>query len=358
MQNVPCERLRKQTKLILAAWGMPEVAAEATAKIMIEADLRGIDSHGAAMLTAYNKFRKAGSLDLTAMPEIEERSSICAVVSGNGGLGHYPSTLAIELAIKSAKASGLSCVTVRKSHHFGAAGPYAEYAARAGLIAIVGTSGVSPAIVPTRSRIAMFGTNPLAFSAPSGRGDPVLLDMATSTVALGKLVIASLNHRTIPEGWALTPEGQSEIDPNNGLANRLMTPLGGTETMSSFKGYGLAMMIEILSTMLGGATYCATRSRRKPNQIQPDVGHFFLCISPEMFRPLGDFESDVADMVDALHAAPRANPDSAILIPGEREFSVRRNRIISGIPVPQDLADQIASISKEAGIGNELEIPI
>lgn len=354
MRLVPWELLFSRIKLILKAWGMSDEAAEATAKIMVEADLRGIDSHGAAMLVAYNKFRKSGTLDPTATPTIQERSSNCAVVSGNGGLGHYPSKIAIEWAVNAAKAGGLSCVVVNRSHHFGAAGVYAEFAARAGLISVVGTGGVSPAIVPTRSRSAMFGTNPLSFGAPSGRGDPVLLDMATSTVALGKLVIASLNNRSIPEGWALTPDGHRELDPVKGLTNRLMTPLGGTESMSSFKGYGLAMMIEVLSTMLGGATYCATRSRRKPDQKLPDVGHFFLCISPALFRPLVDFEHDVADMIDALHEAPRVDPDRPILIPGEREFSIRRERIQAGIPMPAALVDQVSAISKEIGIESDL----
>jgi LDH2 family malate/lactate/ureidoglycolate dehydrogenase len=349
MRIVPPALLGGQVGDILRAWGMAEAAVPDTVEIMLEADLRGIDSHGAAMLEAYDKGRHDGSLAIGAVPKLLTETAAMALFSGEGGLGHHVSKRAMAWAVGAARANGLALAAVRHSHHFGAAGPYAEMAARAGLIGLAMTPGLKPAIVPTRARTAMFGTNPIAFAAPVEGADPILLDMATSTVALGKLKIAALNHKPIPPGWAFRPDGSDETDPVAGLANRLLSPLGGAEETGGYKGYGLAMMVEVMTTMLAGAGYTATQAARRPGDPRPDMGHMFLCIDPAVFRAAGDFAADTRRMVEALRAAPRKDPERPLLIPGEREFAIRHKRVAEGIPMPDDLLAQIAAICRDCG---------
>jgi LDH2 family malate/lactate/ureidoglycolate dehydrogenase len=256
--------------------------------------------------------------------------------------------MAIDLAIDKARAHGLGAVAVRNSNHYGAAGIYALRAAERGLIGLAMTNVWKPSVVPTRSAEAMFGTNPIAFAAPAKRNPPFVLDMATSTVAIGKLTIAWLNDKPIPEGWAVDDHGRPIRAAAVALKHRLLTPLGGVPRMSSHKGYGLAAMVEILCAMLPGAFYAATRPARHPEAHLYNIGHFFLAMDPAAFRPAGEFEDDLDDMVDALHRARPVDPAEPVLVPGDPEVAAKRERASEGIPVPERLAEQIRDIARAA----------
>lgn len=355
MLTCAADRVRQQIDAIFSAWGMPDGPRHAAVDVMVETDLRGIDSHGLAMVPIYAKHREAGRLDMTAMAACVRDSAIIAAFDGQGGLGHYPSVLATEFVIHAARAHGMAAATVRGSHHFGAAGIYADRIVAAGLIGAVTSSGITPQVVPTFAAAPLFGTNPFAFSAPTRRNPPFLLDMATSTVAAGKLNIAALNRRRIPIGWAVDRDGEPVTDPTVDTSSRLLTPLGGTPELSSHKGYGLAMMVEILSTMLTGATYCGVRARRSRPTNQPDIGHFFLALDPNAFRDDDGFAADLDEMIDVLHAAPRRDPGQAVLVAGEREYATARARRAAGIPVPEDLCAQIRSLCAIHGAAYVLE---
>jgi LDH2 family malate/lactate/ureidoglycolate dehydrogenase len=235
---------------------------------------------------------------------------------------------------------------VRNSNHFGAAGVYALRAAEQGFIGLATTAVFKASIVPTNGREARFGTNPIAFAAPAGRNRPFLLDMATSTVALGKFKLSAREGKAIPPGWALDEAGRPQTDPNRALVDRLMTPLGGSREMGGHKGYGLAAMVEILSTTLSGASYAPLRPAGAQRN---DVGHFHLAVHPEAFRDAGAFESDLDDLVDALRATPSADPAQPVMVAGDPEYAARERRRREGIPVPRSLLALVRDIAERNG---------
>ncbi len=347
--NVPAQQLSEQIDAIFSAWGMSEPAREACVRLMVAADLRGIDSHGAMMLPLYDELRRDGRLNMTPNVKTVRESPVTALLDGDMSLGHYPADTAMKLAIRKARGSGLAAVAVRNSNHFGAAGVYAMQAASAGLIGIAMTNVWNLAIAPTRAAEAMFGTNPIAFAAPAGEQPAFCLDMATSTVAIGKLKLAILHGKPLPRGWAHGPDGRITEDANAALEARLLTPLGGTPELSSHKGYGLAAMVEILCAMLPGAWYAPTRERRHPGEKRYNVGHFFLAMDPNAFRAEGEFEADLDDMIAALRSAKRLDPAQPVLVHGDPERAEMERRGRDGIPVPEALAAKIRSIAADCG---------
>ena len=332
-RRVPAETLRRQLAAIFAAWGMPDEQVAITADVMLQADLRGIDSHGVAMLGLYEEFRQAGRLTVAPDVRVMRETPVTALIDGDGGLGHYPSVTAMRLAIDKCRGTGLAAVAVRNSNHYGAAGVYALMAAEQGFIGLSTTSVHRPAIVPTFAAEPLFGTNPIAFAAPAGRNPPFVLDMATSTVAVGKLKLAAFADKDLPPGWAIDEAGQPVTNADIGLKIRWLTPLGGTPQMSSHKGYGLAAMVEILSTMLPGAFYAPTRAARHPDAPRNNIGHFFMALDPAAFRADGGFADDLDDMIDRLRAARRADPAEPVLVAGDPEAAALAERLKTGIPL-------------------------
>ncbi len=359
---VPAPRLGRQIETILGAWGMEAAMATATAGVMVDTDLRGIDSHGAAMLIGYEERRDAGRLNMAARLRVVRESPVTALVDADGGLGHHPSLVAMDMAVAKARRMGVAMVAVRNSNHYGAAGAYALRAAEAGLIGITGTGSRTRCVVPTRAQDAMFATNPIAFAAPARRNRPFVLDMATSTVAVGKVNICWLNDRPVPAGWVVDERGRPVTDAEAArryclrLVEGGVTPLGGLPEMASHKGYGLAAMIEILSTQLSGAIYCGTaaddpRARATPYD---NLGHFFIALDPAAFRPAGAFEDELDLMMDALRAAPPLDPAKPVLVAGDPEWASYDRRRTDGIPMPVKLVDHISGIAERAGVAFEL----
>jgi LDH2 family malate/lactate/ureidoglycolate dehydrogenase len=195
----------------------------------------------------------------------------------------------------------------------------------------------------------MFGTNPIAFAAPAGKNPPFSLDMATSTVAVGKTKLALLHGKPLPHGWAFDSAGKVTTDAAAAVASHRLTPLGGTPELSSHKGYGLAAMVEILCAMLTGAWFAPTREQRHPGEKRFNVGHFFLAMDPKAFRGEGEFEVDLDDMIAALRSAKRADPAQPVLVHGDPERAQMERREKDGIPVPDALAAQVRAIAKGCG---------
>jgi len=331
------------------AWGMKGEQVEITVRMLVAADLRGIDSHGAAILPLYDEFRRTGKLTLNPEIKVVQETPATALVDGGGGLGHFPSFKAMNLAVEKASALGVGSVAVRNSNHYGAAGVYALLAAERGFIGLSTSSVWRPTVVPTFGAEPMFGTNLIAFAAPIPGHHPFCLDMATSTVAIGKIKLAASRQKTIPPGWAVDELGHSLTNPDLVLEQGHLTPLGGTVQMSSHKGYGLAAMVEILSTILPGAFFATTRSRRHPEAERYNIGHFFLALDPRAFRGAGEFEEDMEDLIGALRATRRADKLQPVLVPGEPEQASYAARIRHGIPVPGSLAEQLRGIAESSG---------
>ena len=343
---VSADLLGRQLASVFRAWGMSEAHVAVTIEAMLAADLSGIDSHGVAMMPLYAQLRAAGKLDLAPEIKVVRETATAAVIDGGGGLGHVPATRAMHLAIAKARQAGMAIATVRNSNHFGAAGVYALMAAEAGLIGLAMTNVHNSSVVPTFAADPMFGTNPIAFAAPTRRNKPYLFDMATSTAAIGKLKIANMAGKPVPPGWAVNPEGAPLTDPAEALKYRRLTPLGGSRELGGHKGYGLAMMVEILTATLGGAAFAPLRD---PAASRLNVGHFLMAIDPGQFREEDEFESDLDDMIDALRATRPIDPGQKVIVAGDPEHEAKERRRRDGIPVPEILVREIAAMAAECG---------
>lgn len=342
----PPATLKKQLVSIFSAWGLPPDQAETTAETLARADLLGIDSHGITLIPLYRDLLASGKIVPNAEITIARSFGATAVIDGGGGFGEAPAVRAMDLAIEKAQAFGIGAVGVRNSNHYGAAGVYALQAAARGLIGLSMTAVYGASIVPTFGREPRMGTNPIGFAAPARKNEPFLLDMATSTVAIGKLKLAAREGKMIPDGWALDKDGRAQNNSEQALADKLMTPLGGTREMGGHKGYGLAAMVEVLCTVLSGATYAPLRPASAERF---DVGHFQMAIHPEAFREAGEFEDDLDAFIDCLRATRPADPAQPVLVPGDPEHAMLERRTREGIPLPRSLVSEVERIAQAIG---------
>lgn len=345
------EVLEAQAREVLVVWGVPEDCARTAATAMVYADLAGIDSHGISMLPTYEVLHGSGQLVAGARPQVVRRSGATALLDAGGGLGHPAGVVAMEMAAESALEHGIAAVSVRNSHHFGAAGYYARLAADRGLVGLVTTSARTVCVPPTRAAVPRLATNPIAFAAPGRRNRPLLLDMSTSTVAVNKVRVHGYTGRPLPSGWVVDGGGAPVTDPvaamdiiRSGRTGGL-TALGGTADMSSHKGYGLALMVHVLSATLCGASFAAARGPDDPE----DIGHFFLALDPRAFREDGAFEEDLDDALDLLRRTPPTDPELPVLVPGDPEEAAREHREREGVPIADALHRQLREVCARAG---------
>jgi LDH2 family malate/lactate/ureidoglycolate dehydrogenase len=336
---------RRQLELILRAWGMDEPTAADTAEIMSWADLHGIDTHGISMIPPYDERRRAGKADMSALPTASRHTPVSALVDGNGGLGHPAARLAMNIAIEKARNSGVGIVPVRNSAHFGACGFYALMAVEAGLIGMVTTSAAGIQVAPTHGAQARLGTDPIAFGAPGKPGEPFLLDMATTTVAAGKIRNKANEKLPTPPGWLVTVDGKPSTDPLEVSKGGFMTPLGGTPEGSSYKGYGLAAMVNILSSALSGAFMVTDPTRTSKGGM---IGHFMMAIDPGLFRDTADFRADVASFSDTLRATKPADPSKPVQVAGDPERRIAAQRRETGIPVGAGLLAKVRDVARHS----------
>lgn len=351
--------LEQQTHTVLTEWGLPSDAADTAAAVIVDADLAGIDSHGISMLPTYEQLRAGGTLALAERPRTVRETETTVVLDAGGGLGHPVAVAAMGMACDRAEAGGVGVACVRNSHHFGATGYYASLAAARGLVGLVTTSARTVCVTPTRGRLPRLATNPLAFAAPARRNRPLVVDMSTSTVAVNKVKVYGYSGRQLPEGWVLDGDGEPVHDPNDAMrllrASEVggLTPLGGTPEMSSHKGYGLSLMVQVLSATLCGAAFAALREPGAPE----DIGHFFLALSPSAFREPGGFEGDMDTLIDVLRATPPVDPAFPVLVPGDPEALSREQRQRDGVPVPEALHAQLRGVCRRVGVPFLLDAP-
>ncbi|TQM11874.1 Ldh family oxidoreductase [Pseudonocardia kunmingensis] len=350
-RRVAAVDVHRQISEILRSWGLDEDAAAVTAEAMTHTDLSGIDSHGISMFVSYERLFHSGHLNPRARPTVLRESPVTALVDAQHGFGHPAAAEAMRIAIDKATRAGLGAVSVVNSHHFGAAGFYAAKAAAAGLLGLVTTSARTTAVVPTGGAEPRLSTNPLAFAAPARRHEPFLLDMATSTVAINKIKVYDLADRPLPQGWFVDPAGEPVTDAGTALRAAWeglgggLTPLGGPGTTGGgHKGYGLSLMVEILSSALSGGTASATREQGSPD----NIGHFCLAIDPGAFRDAGDVLDSVDQIIDAQHATRTAD-GAEVLVAGEPESRARAERAAHGIPLPASLRTRLREICARTG---------
>ena len=354
--KVPAEKIRAQILSIFDAWGMDPRLARTAAEVMVETDLAGVDSHGVSMLMDYDDYRRRGKLNLRAQPKVVRETAVTALIDADAGLGHPAAVMAMNLALEKAQANHVGVVTVVNSHHFGAAGYYAAMASKRGMLGLVTSATRTMAVVPTRGKVPVLGTNPIAFAAPAKRNAPFLLDMATSAAANNKIKVYGLNGKEIPAGWVFDDRGNPVRDPDAALEILYktkkggLTPLGGTAEMSSHKGYGLALMVHILGGTLSGASFSPIRVRTQKPEDPDRLGHFFLAIDPKAFRPEGAFEDDLDAVIDVMHETPALEPAQPVLVPGDPEAKAREERLRDGIPIPATLLRKLEAVCKGSGV--------
>ncbi|MFO1026729.1 MAG: Ldh family oxidoreductase [Acetobacteraceae bacterium] len=342
------ETHRAQLKAILLGWGMPEDNAEITADVLSWADLHGVDSHGISMIPGYDGLRRSGRAKMDARPKVVRETPVSALIDGGGGLGHVPGHFAMSVAIDKAKKSGMAISAVHTSAHFGAAGYYSLMAAKAGLIGISCTSASGIQVAPTFGKQARLGTDPWSFAAPSADGVPFLLDMATTTVAAGRIRNKANEGLPTPDGWVLDSEGRPSNDPLVAKEKGgFLTSLGGSPENSSYKGYGLAVMVNILASCLSGATLITDPMHTKKPQGM-DIGHFFMAINPDLFREEGDFQKDVARFMGDLRGTRAVDAAQPVMVAGDPQWKNAAKRMQDGIPVGPGLLNQVRQIAQAA----------
>lgn len=361
MQRMSAQSVRRQIEAVLSAWGMSEDIVRTTADVMAETDLIGVDSHGISMLFTYDRMRAAGKLNLKAEPRVVRENAVTALMDGGAGLGHAAAVKGMTLAIDKALANGVGVVSVRNSHHFGAAGYYAAMAARRGVIGMVTSSTRYVAVVPTHGAEPVLGTNPIALAAPAGHNPAPVLDIATSVVAINKVKVYAYKEHELPAGWVIDGEGRSVTNAAEALAvlqqqpDGGINPFGGTREMGGHKGYGLSMFAHILAASLSGSAFAPMRDPNRPASAPEDIGHFFLAVNPASFREPEAFAADVDTVVDTLRASRPADPAKPVLVPGDPEITTREERLRHGIPMTPMLLEQIRAVTEGCGAPYLLE---
>ncbi len=312
----------------------PKESAEITAKVLVEADARGHASHGVARIKMYHDEVKDGQNHPSAVPEVVHETPVSLVVRGNRAPGFPVSKMAVEKTIEKAKSSGTCMTVVRDSCHFGMAGYWAELVADQGMIGWAFTNTLRAGI-PTFGRERLLGTNPICVAVPTGRRPHFMLDMATTTVALGKIEVAARRSGTMPIGWAVDENGVDTTDAVSvAEINRFdKSPFGGqlylggaTETLGGHKGYGLGLLVELFTAglSLGTPTY-------DTYQDSCGICHYFQATRMDLFGDPRRIQDHIAGILDRLKKSPRAEGHDRIFIHGEKEYERRERAMKEGI---------------------------
>lgn len=350
MKRIDHQKLTSFVSTAFAKLGVPKDDAEIAAEALVAADLRGVDTHGVIRFSPqawYVKWLIEGSM--TARPNIRviAESASTALIDGDRGMGMVVGRRAMELAIRKAKESGIGMVGVRNSRHYGMSANYAMQALPHEMIGLAMTNA-SRQVVPTFGREARFGTNPICFAIPADQERPFVLDMATTTAAAGKLELAARLGKSIPDGWALNESALSTNDPRAAQKARRLLPLGGSRENGSHKGYGLAVLVEILCGVLTG-TITALNADQDPR------GHFFGAIRVDAFRPADEFKRDMDRLIRELRSTPPVDGQSRVYVAGEIEFETEEERTERGIPLLPSVMRGLREVGDQLGIPYDLE---
>jgi LDH2 family malate/lactate/ureidoglycolate dehydrogenase len=340
MTTVPAGELERWTRRLLESAGLEPAAAATVAETLVDASLRGVDSHGVARIPVYVERLRSGALNRRPRPSVLRRDGGVALVDGDQGPGQVAGVYATDLSVELALAHGVGVVSVRRSAHYGAAAFYSRRAAAAGLVAVSLTNS-EPLVVPYGGTARALGTNPISLAAPTTTGI-FDLDMATSQVAINRILNARDEGREIPEGWGVDTGGRTTTDPAEVYAG---VPLGG------YKGYVLAVMVEVLCGILGGAGITHRIGDLYGGGTEPqDVGHFHLAIDPERTVGRERFAALLDGLLSELAAHPVAPGHQEVLRPGDPEQRTRAARERDGVPLPPGLHAGLRALSDELGV--------
>jgi LDH2 family malate/lactate/ureidoglycolate dehydrogenase len=341
MPTLPQESLTGFAFQLLTAACVPSEKADLVARSLVAANLRGVDSHGLQLLPYYLEQLQMGNINPRTDGHVVSEDGACLVYDGERGIGQWISAICSDHAVRLAGVHGLGMAVARESSHFGAAAFWAARMSAKGSIGIV-MCNASPLVAPWQGKEPRFGTNPIAMSLPGQ--NTWLLDMATTTVALGKILNAQNHGRaTIPEGWAMDSDGVPTTSTETALSGLLM-PLGG------YKGSGLAMMAEILCAVLSGGAMSTQLGGIRVQGQPMRTSQFFLAMDVARCMPLADFESRVRELAAMVKSSKTAAGYDQILVAGEPEWETEELRRRNGIPLSDGVWQNLMECARQLGV--------
>lgn len=344
--RIDAENLNRFCCDLLIRVGLSPSDAAIVADSLVEANLRGVDTHGVVRLPIYVKRIRLGLIERAPTMEISRTTPSTATFDGGNGPGQVVTVRAMDEAIGMARDTGVGLVAVRRSNHFGAAAYFAMRALEHDMIGIALTHAESD-VIPFGGREPRLGTNPLAFAVPAGTSPPIVLDMATSVVAMGAVLLAAQEGRTIPKDWAVDADGNPVTDPGRARAVR---PMAGP------KGYGLAVIIDVFCALLTGSAFGVHINRMYDNFSEPQaIGHFVGAIDIRKYVPVREFKERIDQMIRELKATPAAEGFDEVLLPGEPEARCHERRLREGVPLSREVYDELANLGEELRVAIELD---
>ena len=346
---ISVERLTEFCQQCFERLGVARTDAKLTSEAIVAANLRGVDSHGVVRLKTYADRLRAGSIRPHGQPTLINESAAFALLDGGSGLGQVISSKAMRLTIGKARASTVAVVGVRNSSHFGAAAFYGLMAVGEGMIGLAATNA-GPTMSPWGGSQQLLGNNPLCVAVPAGRYRPVVLDMATGAVALGKIMVAMMEGRRIPTNWGFDREWLPTDDPQAVINGGSIQPLGG------YKGYGLSMIIDVLTgVLMGGEFSTSVRSLHHFLDEPQGVGHIFAALRVESFIPLEQFKQRMDAMISLLINCPRTPGADRVYVPGQIEDEIETERRRVGIPIGAALKAELNALAGELGVASPFQ---
>ncbi|MGH2460029.1 MAG: Ldh family oxidoreductase [Chloroflexota bacterium] len=340
-KKVDAAKLEKLVAAIYAGLGVPTEDAGLLGNALVDADLRGVNSHGCRYLSVYARNIRRGGANLQPVLRTIRDDGATCLLDGDGGLGHVLAARAMKVAIERAREHGVGIVSLRNSQHIGALAYYTQMAANAGCIGYA-TTNAGIAMVPPGGREKVVGLNPLSWAAPTARPWSFNLDMATSVVAGSKLGMAHERGEKIPLGWAVDKDGNPTEDPEKGQEGGIL-PLGGP------KGYGLSVMLDIMAGVLSGGRFGRGLGSKGSAQLFQalDIAHFI---------PLDDFKARIEELIAQIKGSALAPGSKGIFFPGEIEYGLKQDRLRNGLPLDAFVRGEIKHEAEALGLAYDIEL--
>lgn len=336
------QKLLDFVAMIFASAGVPDGDAALVADTLVQADLWGHQSHGVLRAPWYMARLKSGVMKAKTDPKLAVDAGAIALIDGQDGIGQVLSARMAEEAIRRAKAHGIGAVGVRNSNHFGTAMYYTRMVANAGCVAFLSTNA-SPAMAPWGGRKKTVGTNPWSIAAPGGIHAPMMLDIANTGVARGKIYLARQKGQSIPSNWAMTAEGAPTTDPAEAIAGIILP-------MAEHKGYAIAVMMDVLSGLLTGSSFGASVNGPYVADKSSGCGHLMIALNVAAFQSLPEFEARVAKLISELKGVPLAQGFDEVFYPGEIESRNEIKHRRDGITLPDDTIRDLVRLSREQNV--------
>ncbi len=351
MENVyALKQLEKFTKEVFDYMGCPEDEAKLATEVLLNADLRGIDSHGIARLSGYLRLWESKRINAKPNIRVVHETPSTAVIDGDGGLGLVIAPKAMEVAIEKARVAGTGWVAVRNSNHFGIAGYHAMMALKHDMIGMAMTNA-SPLVAPTFSIERLLGTNPIAVAIPAGTQPAFVADFATTTAANGKLEILQRKNLNAPTGWIQNKYGATSTNAHELKDGGALIPLGSDREHGSHKGFCLGAWVDIFSAVLSGANYgpwvppFVSFLAPPTDPVGLGLGHFFGAMRVDAFRPADEFKSHMDNWISRFRSAKTIEGQDSVIIPGDPEREIHEERLKTGIPLNEKVVEDLKDVA-------------